>query len=85
MTENEFAMVSEWMPNGNINEFVAARQDVNRFGLVSSPFELRHSPLILDDYMVPTVNRCCERFGLYAQPGGGPRGPQRGASLKIRL
>ena len=47
MTENEFAIVSEWMPNGNINEFVAAHQDVNRFRLVSSPFKFLHSPLYL--------------------------------------
>ena len=47
MTENEFAIVSEWMPNGNINEFVAARQDANRFELVSPPFEFLHSPISL--------------------------------------
>ena len=47
VTENEFAMVSEWMPNGNINEFVAARQDANRFELVSLPFEFLHSPSFL--------------------------------------
>jgi len=29
-----FAMVSEWMPNGNINEFVAKDQHVNRTVLV---------------------------------------------------
>ena len=28
-------MVSKWMPNGNINEFLTVRQDVNRFELVS--------------------------------------------------
>ena len=30
----EFAMVSEWMVNGTINEFVKARTNVNRFKLV---------------------------------------------------
>ena len=44
MTENEFAIVSEWMPNGNINEFVSTHQDVNRFELVSLPFEFLRSP-----------------------------------------
>ena len=29
-----FAMVSEWMVNGNIIEFVKAHRDVNRFELV---------------------------------------------------
>ena len=47
MTENEFAMVSEWMPNGNINQFVAAHRDVDRFELVSPPSELMCSPLSL--------------------------------------
>jgi len=40
MTENRFAMVSGWMENGNINEFVKAHPDVNRFELVSSPSQL---------------------------------------------
>ena len=53
MTENEFAMISEWMPNENINMFVA---------VIQTPV----LPLIPDDYTVPTVGWCCERFGLYA-------------------
>ncbi|KAF9642959.1 kinase-like protein [Thelephora ganbajun] len=31
---NQFVMVSEWMANGNINEFIKARNDVNRFELL---------------------------------------------------
>ena len=38
MTENEFAMVSEWMVNGNINEFIKANPKAERFELVSLPF-----------------------------------------------
>jgi serine/threonine protein kinase len=34
MSGKVFAMVSEWMANGNINEFVKAHGDVNRFELV---------------------------------------------------
>jgi len=30
----KFAMVSEWMTNGNINEFIRACPDANRFKLV---------------------------------------------------
>ena len=37
MTETEFAMVSAWMPNGNINQFVREHQDANRFELVGFP------------------------------------------------
>ncbi|KAF9647776.1 kinase-like protein [Thelephora ganbajun] len=34
MGNKQFTMVSEWMANGNINEFVKARRDVNRFELL---------------------------------------------------
>jgi len=34
MKKKLFAMVSEWMVNGNINEFVKAHRDANLFALV---------------------------------------------------
>ena len=34
MLGNQFVMVSEWMDNGNINEFVKTHRDANRFELV---------------------------------------------------
>ena len=34
MSEKHFAMVSEWMVNGNVNEFIKANRDANRFELV---------------------------------------------------
>ena len=36
MGGSQFAMVSEWMVNGNINEFLRAHMDANRFELVRS-------------------------------------------------
>ena len=36
MTENRLVMVSEWMDNGNICEFLRAKTDVNLFELVCS-------------------------------------------------
>ena len=33
----KFAMVSEWMANGSINQFVKAHRDANRFKLVGFP------------------------------------------------
>jgi len=36
MSENQFAMISDWMMNGNINDFVKAHPDANRLELVSS-------------------------------------------------
>ena len=38
MTEVHFAMISEWMANGNINEFVKANPDADQLGLVRSSF-----------------------------------------------
>ena len=34
MSEGQFAMVSDWMVNGNINDFVKAHPDTNRLELV---------------------------------------------------
>ena len=34
MGEKLFEMVSEWMDNGNINEFIRVHMDANRFKLV---------------------------------------------------
>ena len=35
MTQNKLAMVSKWMVNGNISQFVRGHPAVNRFELVS--------------------------------------------------
>ena len=34
MSDSQFAMASEWMANGNINEFVKTHRDANCFKLV---------------------------------------------------
>ena len=34
MIKDQLTMVSEWMVNGNINEFIKAHRDANRFDLV---------------------------------------------------
>jgi len=34
MSDNQFAMASAWMANGDINEFVKAHRNANRFELV---------------------------------------------------
>ena len=34
ISQTQFAMASEWMPNGNINQFIKAHPEVNRLGLV---------------------------------------------------
>ena len=40
MFENRFVMVSEWMAQGNIVEFVKVNPNVDRLGLVCFPFEV---------------------------------------------
>ena len=39
MSETRFATVSEWMENGNINEYVKAHPDKDRLKLVGSHFQ----------------------------------------------
>jgi len=34
MSETQFAMISDWMVNGNISDFVKAHPDTNRLELV---------------------------------------------------
>ena len=52
MSGTQFAMVSRWMSNGNINQFVKAHTDVNRFELVSHLFKLLLSyPLSTVDWL----------------------------------
>lgn len=47
MANDRFAMVSEWMTNGNINQFLVARGDANRLELVSFRFKFRDPCLSL--------------------------------------
>ena len=47
--KDQFAMVSEWMTNGNINEFTKAHGEVNRFELVHLLFLFTTN--ITDDHL----------------------------------
>jgi len=47
MTDNHFAMVSEWMANGNITEFVEAHPDGDRLELVGCSFHVILSLLLI--------------------------------------
>ena len=51
MFEAQFAMASEWMVNGNINEFVEANPDVNRLNLVRILLEIP-LPFFIDDGII---------------------------------
>jgi hypothetical protein len=82
MSENKFAMVSKWMPNGNINEFVGKHSDANRFELVKFPFRF---PPLVDDYVIFVVGRCYKGPGFYARSGNGPWGPQGGTFSRVSV
>ena len=47
MDAEQFVMVSEWMTNGNINEFIKVNRDVNRFELVGPHLSAGHSSLTI--------------------------------------
>ena len=48
MGKRHFAMISEWMDNRNINEFLMVDRSVNRFELVgASPYNSPLYPLLL--------------------------------------
>ena len=83
MTETEFSMVSEWMSNGNINQFVATHKDANRFELVCSPLKLLYSSPITDDFVAPIAGRCHKGLDIYAQSGYDSWRSQGGTSTKV--
>jgi hypothetical protein len=57
MSETQFAMISDWMVNGNINDFVRAHPDANRLGLVGSL--LKASLLFIDYRITHLADRRC--------------------------
>ena len=81
MTGDCFAMVSEWMTNGDIKRFVAIHPHENRFELLSSLLKCL-TPSIVDDCATPIAGRRSEGLGLYAQSGNDPRRSQRGMSSR---
>lgn len=50
-------MVSEWMVNGNISEFVKKQKDTNRFELVGTILPQTHSPLMIIQLQLKGVAR----------------------------
>lgn len=59
-------MVSEWMDNGNVNEYVQKHKEVNRAQLVSSQVAifLKVTGMIV----ISSASGWCTRSGLHAQP-----------------
>ena len=46
-------MVSGWMANGNINQFVEAHRDANRFDLVCFPSGFLAFRFLVNGYVIP--------------------------------
>jgi len=60
-----FAMVSDWMANGNITEFIEAHRDANRFELVGLYFYHRPYQLLMKS--LPAARRCRPGIAVYAR------------------
>ena len=50
MSEDHFATISDWMINGNINEFLNRNPGANRLGLVSFSFRTSLRFKLADDW-----------------------------------
>ena len=59
MNESQFVMASEWMPDGNINEFVRAHPDANRLELVCS--SLGSPSFVVTEVYAVAVARGCHQ------------------------
>ena len=82
MSDNQFAMISDWMANGNINDFVKAHPEAKRLELVG--FSLSASVPFIDGRMIHLAGGCRYGIDLHPQPGNDSRGYQRGALLMAR-
>ena len=79
MRDRSLVMVSEWMDNGNINEFIRANRDVNRFELVNCP----HCCLHLMFIILLIARRRHQRVDIYARSSNGTRRPERSMVLNV--
>ena len=80
MTGTQYVMVSEWMTNGNINEFVKVHPDADQLKLVSLPFDALLYQFA-DDHLASIAERRRQGAGLFTWPGIDPRRSKRGASF----
>ena len=76
MAGNQISVMTEWMTNGNINQFVNAHQDTNRLQLVSSLFKPLYPQLTM--VMAPIAGRCCEGLNVCTRSGNDPWRHERG-------
>ena len=73
MADSRFGMVSEWMMNGNINEFVRTHDDADRLGLVRIFLPFRPSlPSVADNCITHLAGRRCQGIDLHARARNDP-------------
>ena len=77
MSESHFAMVSDWMDNGSINEFLRTNPDANRLDLVRLPSEFSLRFEWTDGQIGDPAEGHCYGADLYSSAGNDPRGSQR--------
>jgi len=82
MGDSQFAMASEWMENGNINEFIKVHRDANRFELVCLSPSLQTS-LNPNNHCIPVARRCHLWINVHPQCGDGAWRSEGGRSLKL--
>ena len=70
----KFVMVSEWMANGNINQFVRTHWDVNRFKLVGFLYGALPSSSVIETFVTSAAGRRRERPRLPTCLGDDPWG-----------
>ena len=80
MNDRRFTMISKWMDNGNIIEFVKAHESVNRFELVGSSYYWQlHSSLII----LLVAQRCHQWVNISTRAGSDTWGSEGGMVLTI--
>ena len=78
MGEKLFAMVSEWMVNGNINEFIKTYRNTNRFELVR--LHSHHWSHLSLMKLLLTARRRHPGITVYTWRGDDPWGPEGGTN-----
>ena len=78
----ELVMVSEWMDNGNIKQYLERNSRVNKPALASA---LPHFWLVAYLFTSATAGRCCTRRGLFTLYEYRPRGSERGHTQPFHL
>ena len=80
LSENRFVMISEWMDNGNVNEFLEKNPYVDRLelvGILTGSLSL----LVPNSSITDVAQRHHQRVGLHARSRSSSRGPQGSTCL----